>query len=527
MPGAITSALRRGGAAVLGGTLVAGLTVGFTAAGPIPPAHAHESDPVPAQIGATWLESRLTAGVIHNDQFDFDDFGATVEAAYALDAAGRTGQLPAITAALEAGADSYTSPGTEVYSGSTGKLLSFVEDLTTADPTNFGGVDLVAQLEGVTAPSGQIADVSEFGDFANVFGQSYAVRGLTLAESAEAPAALEFLLGLQCEAGYFNLNFAEPCDGPVPPADTTAVVVNLLSGLVIGEDQAALDAALAEAVTWIASQQAADGSFGGGTETEGPNVNSTGLAGQALALGGDHEGAERAATWIRGLQVVDTGCDGALADEQGAIAYDAAAYQAGIDDGITDSTAGQWDFAAIQALPALLLAPASEAGEIDLGRVPDFLDGGGRLRITVTGIAPGERGCAAVGPNKRAFVGDDEGAAAVRVPVQDRTRRLTVSATVLDEAVGTPAVSLSATKLKVAVRDRVAPRGTQRIDVRGLFDAEPLVIKIDGKVVERGSAGDFGRYVALVKVGRDRGRHLVTVQGRFADRKGSASFRIR
>ncbi len=523
MSSSIKAALREGGFAVLGGSLIA---AGVAIGGPTPAAHAHESDPVPAQIGAAWLESRLTAGVIHNDQFDFDDFGATVEAAYALNAVDRSDQLPAITAALQANAESYTSPGDDIYSGSTGKLLSFVEDLTTADPTTFGGLNLVTQMEGVTTESGRIEDVSAFGDFANVFGQAYAVRGLTLAGSSEAPAALDFLLGLQCDAGFFNLNFSEPCTGPVPPTDTAAVVVNLLSGVDVGDDQTALDAALDDAIAWIASQQAADGSFSGGTETEGANANSTGLAGQALALHGEHESAEAAATWLRARQVVGLSCDSELATEQGAIAYDDAAYAAGVADGITVAASGQWDFAAIQALPALLSTPASEAGEIDLGRVPNFINGGGTLRIKVTGIAPGERGCASIGASKRAFVGDGDGIIRVRVPVPDRTRQVTVAAYLLDEAVGTPAVALSDKRFRVGVRARVARGGTQRVDIRGLYAAEPVVIKIDGKVVQRGSAGDSGRYVALVKVGRERGAHQVRVQGRFADRNGSASFRV-
>ena len=213
MSSSLRSALRRGGTAVLGGTLVAsGLVLG----GPAPSAHAHDGDPVPAQIGAGWLESELTGGVIHNDHFGFDDFGATVEAAYALDAVGDRSSMGAIIDALRTNADAYTSPGAEVWAGSTGKLLSFVQDLTGGNPRNFGGVDLVAQMESVTGSNGRIADVSSFGDFANTFGQAWAARGLTLAGSPEAPAAVDFLLDQQCGGGYFHLDSRDSLQRPRP-----------------------------------------------------------------------------------------------------------------------------------------------------------------------------------------------------------------------------------------------------------------------------------------------------------------------
>ena len=52
-----------------------------------------------------------------------------------------------------------------------------------ANPTSYGGVNLVTRLEervSATAPIvGRIEDRSSFGDYANTLGQSYAVRALT------------------------------------------------------------------------------------------------------------------------------------------------------------------------------------------------------------------------------------------------------------------------------------------------------------------------------------------------------------
>src|SRR5687768_14003560 len=105
----IRSALRRGGVAVLGGSLL--VATGLVLGGPAPSAHAHDADPLPAQLGAGWLERELTGGLIHDDQFNFDDFGATVEAAYALDTVGDRDKMGSIISALRANADAYTSPG--------------------------------------------------------------------------------------------------------------------------------------------------------------------------------------------------------------------------------------------------------------------------------------------------------------------------------------------------------------------------------------------------------------------------------
>src|SRR4051794_41385541 len=43
----------------------------------------------PGGHGATWLAGQLSAtGVIHNRQFDFDDYGLTADTAFGLDAIG-------------------------------------------------------------------------------------------------------------------------------------------------------------------------------------------------------------------------------------------------------------------------------------------------------------------------------------------------------------------------------------------------------------------------------------------------------
>jgi hypothetical protein len=367
--------LRRCAAVVAGGVLLAGLAAcGDDNAGEDDKADDGASTPtaVPeaATAGAAWLESQLTNGVLFNDQYKVNDYSTTVELAYALmavdpdygDGGGAVGAD--ISAALEAGVEEYATPGKDVYAGSLAKLTSYATD-TGADATDFGGVDVVAALEERTADdgatAGRISDVSAYGDYANSFGQAWAVRGLTNAGSGEAAAARDFLLLQQCADGYFRQDFSAPdakdqsCDAADAEAstDATALAVVLLHDL--AEEDEELAAALDAAVAWLLAEQADDGSFVGSSQLP-TNSNSTGLSGWAFQLAGEEEAAATAAAWVLAHEM-PAGCDGALADTAGAIAYDDAALVAAAAKGVTAKTAYQWRLASAQALPALLATP--------------------------------------------------------------------------------------------------------------------------------------------------------------------------
>lgn len=324
-----------------------------------------------ALAGAAWLEGELQEGVLFNRQYKTPDHSTTVELAYALMAVDHdSAALEDISTALAEGVDAYTSPGEDVYAGSTAKLVSFAAD-TGADPHAFGGEDLVTQLEERTADdgaaAGRIADQSAYGDYANSFGQAWAVRGLTLAGSDEAEAARDFLLQQQCEEGFIRLYFAKPkdadqtCDGAgaePEPVDTTALAYVLLHDL--AADDPVLAEALDHGIEYIKAQQAEDGSFSGGSGTAVvPNSNSTGLAGWALHLAGEDDAAAEAATWVRARQLGE--CEGPLADDAGAIGFDDAALTAAGERGLTKKTEYQWRLSTAQALPALLAAPEGAA----------------------------------------------------------------------------------------------------------------------------------------------------------------------
>ncbi|KRB77144.1 hypothetical protein ASE01_10375 [Nocardioides sp. Root190] len=322
--------------------------------------------PEAALAGAAWLESQLVDGVLVNREYKVDDYSTTVELAYALRAvAPESAALPAIEEALAAGVDAYASPGEDVYAGSTGKLVAFAAD-AGVDPRGFGGEDLVAQLEARTnddgPAKGRIVDQSSYGDYANSFGQAWAVRGLTLAGSEEAAAARDYLLQQQCTSGFVRLYFPElrakdqTCDGAgaaPEPVDTTALAYVLLHDL--AAEDPILAAALDNGINYILDQQAEDGSFSGGDGSVIPNTNSTGLAGWALHLAGEDEAAADAAVWVRGRQL--GACEGELAKDAGAIGYDDAAVISAGGSGLTVKTEYQWRLSTAQSLPALLATP--------------------------------------------------------------------------------------------------------------------------------------------------------------------------
>ena len=331
------------------------LTLGATA-----PASASPATQAPTRA-AGWLEAQLTDGLIHNDQYDFDDYGLSADTAFGLKAlGGHADTVRQVRRALAPHVDDWTTYGTDVYAGSVAKALVLTE-ISNGDPHDFGGVDLVTRLNhrvSTTAPyRGRVEDKGS-SDYANTIGQAFAARGLAVAKSARADAAIRFLLQQQCSQGFFRLNFADKsaakqgCDAgtraqSAPDTDATALAVIQLKA--VPHKSTAVKRAIVDAVGWLTRRQAANGSFGGGTTTEEANTNSTGLAGWALAATGQCHAAVDAAGWVRKWQVTDE-----VAGERGGIAYDRAGFKAAKADGITTETRDQWRRATAQAAPALL-----------------------------------------------------------------------------------------------------------------------------------------------------------------------------
>jgi len=354
----------------LGAALVAGaLTVGLLATAPSASA---ARKPVPAGKSATWLGKQLTKGVVHNDEFDYDDLGLTADVGFALAAIrGNSPSLRKVRNALRKNVDSWTTGvdfgSSDVYAGSTAKALVFAQTVG-ANPRKFGGTNLVKQLRKLVSKAGpnrgRIQDASTSGDFANTIGQAYAAAGLANAGDKNRRPVLRFLLKQQCKRGFFRLTFSDKslpnqkCDAAPTPADrapdTDATAIAVLQLLSLERPSPKARKAVTKALKWLRRTQKGNGSFGGGPSTEGPNANSTGLAAWALASAGRCQQAGQAARWIAKLTVSGKVGGTPLAGEKGAIAYDRAALKAAQVSGITSATRDQFRRATAQASPALL-----------------------------------------------------------------------------------------------------------------------------------------------------------------------------
>lgn len=448
-------------------TGIALATALLTTAAVAPAAEAHdEPDRRAKAIGASWLNKRFDEGLLYAGFFDFEsqqvvtfvDYGTTVEAGYALDAVGRTKLLPTVTAALADDVDSYItgadfSAPDDFSAGSTGKLLSYVADLGgDADPTSFGGTDLVERMELLTtddgADAGRIADhdAEPFAcgakddpvpcDWANLFGQMWATHGLLAVDSPEGPAALDFLLSRQCEDGSYLTFFDDVCGESSAGPDATALFVILLSEF--AESDPDLEDALDRAVAVLSDAQRKNGSFADDNGVS--NSNSTGLAGWALAVAGKDQAARRAAVWLRSLQVPGRSCDGALSRHRGAIAYNKGAYRAGREKGIDDVSQGEWHSVAAQALPVLAHAPSTHVKlAVD---APEKVKANGRkVKVKVKGLAQGERACVGIGKRTVVAVGRAEGkTVVVKIPApkkagKPKVKVLTANKTASDKIV--------------------------------------------------------------------------------------------
>ncbi len=323
-------------------------------------------DPQPAADAAEWLTGELTAGVVHNEQYDLDDVGLSLDVGLAVDAAGTPGadlvveEIAAATLDAPAVLTPYVgTPSDGQYAGALAKAVVFA-GVAGRDPA-----DLVTSLEGLVATddrlAGRVAD-SGAQDYATVVSQAYTVWALGEIGSPGADAATDYLLTQQCADGWFRATLPKPdapdqaCDADpasAPDVDTTALAVLALTAG--ADDDAEAAAAVDLAVRWLVDTQADDGSFVG---EDVVNANSTGLAGWALGDYGETEAAAAAAAWLVGVQVPPDAA-GPLAADAGAVPYDAAALAAGEKDGIGPKTSDQWRRATAQALPGLAYAAPS------------------------------------------------------------------------------------------------------------------------------------------------------------------------
>ena len=516
--------------------------------------------PAPARAATGWLATQLTDGVIRNDSFDFDDLGMTLDLGLSMDEVGGDQALVRqLRSAMSTRISDYVTGGSfgkpeYRLAGELAKTLVFAQ-ASGADPRAYGGYDLVTELEGTVEESGPSAgrvvnqspdaDAQDeyWDDYANTFSQALAVRGLSVAGSAKAASATDFLLKQQCSSGYFRIFFnadraaaGQSCVEGTDPidTDTTAYVVNQLAA--VSPRPAGVDAAITRAVGWLVATQKADGSFVGSAFTPASNTNSTGLAASALAVGGRCEQAGRAAEWVASLQVGPQPAGSPLVGEEGALAYDSGALAAGAASGITEGARDQWRRATVQAVAGLTHYRGSTRAltVTSAGTAPSATS-----TLTATGAEVGERFCLS-GPGiagTRTVVVGADGALVARVTLPaatgpaaytltGRDGALTHTVAVATAAAPTPAPVATTTRGSVAGVRLVGPAGfrkagsTTTLDVLGAAPGARFVLRGPGLAdvtVVAGSDGALTRSVTLPKATTTASYVLFGADGQVAD----------
>ena len=166
------------------------LTVAATAlAQPLLAPAAQAATDVPAtsaaRAGTGWLATQLTNGVIHNDTYDFDDLGMTMDIGLSMDeVGGDQAMVRQIRSALSTRIAVVRRPvgrGALLAARWPSRSSSPRSPAPTPGPTGARPRrgDRGAGDRQRAQRAGRLADLSAYGDYANSFGQALAVRGLS------------------------------------------------------------------------------------------------------------------------------------------------------------------------------------------------------------------------------------------------------------------------------------------------------------------------------------------------------------
>jgi len=330
-------------------TVAAALAVGVLLA-LLPSTPAAAAQPRKADRAAAWEATQLSSGRIRNVQFDFTDWGLTVDTYFALVAAdNRPRQARTVIRTVSATVRKYVSFDGDFFAGAVAKTL-LARRVAGLDPSIEGAsLDLRRKLQNLVAPSGRAKDSGD-SDFSNTIGQSFAV--LALARSGGVPPrVVDYLAKQQCRSGGFRLDMRDQrCRrGPVEVDATAYALQALVRARAQGRELPR--GAVRDAAAFLLGRQSDNGSFGGSGPTAGPNTNSTGLAAQALDAVGRDKAAANAARWIAGLQLTGRNTRGTPARRDlGAVAYDRADFRLARDEGITRNKRDTWRRSTPQAV---------------------------------------------------------------------------------------------------------------------------------------------------------------------------------
>jgi hypothetical protein len=255
-----------------------------------------------AAAAAGWLARQLSGA--DKDHFTtsfggtkYVDYGLTADGVLGMDAA-HVAQAAAkrMTTRLQKDAAAYAGTAPNYYPGSLAKLL-LVAEAQHVDIHDFGGIDLVAALEGEENQDGLYDDPDEQFGYESPLTQALAIIALSNTGSpADAPHGkpVQWLVGQQCGDGGFATSTADTPAATCTDVDTTAFAAQAL--LTAGSNAAA------DAVKWLRKHHNKDG--GWGLDPDGKalsNANSTAVVAQALLQNG---GTARAALrWLTDHQV--------------------------------------------------------------------------------------------------------------------------------------------------------------------------------------------------------------------------------
>ena len=280
------------------------------------PAHAAPPTPPDAEAGAAWIARQLHAtGDVVVDG-GVTEWGVTIDALLGLISTGvQADQIAATSAKLYASGEAYIGAAADVAnSWPRVAKVSLALQAAGLDPTRFpdGSTtrDLIAELRAVVGADGSLGAAG----VDSIFNHPLAMLVFARTTAGVPASTVTWILDQQCSdataAGYGSFGWAPDCSAP--DTDSTALVVQALVAA------KADDAAIARAVAWLKTQQAASGGF---DSWGAVNTNTSGLVAQTLG-DIDPAAALRAAQFIGTMQL---GCD---SPDVGAIAYDAAGRQA-------------------------------------------------------------------------------------------------------------------------------------------------------------------------------------------------------
>jgi hypothetical protein len=521
------------------GAYVASLTLAVSTVTAIAPSAqaAPVKDPIGVNAGASWLETQLTNGLVHNKQFNFDDYGLTLDFGLALQAVGgHASTVTAIKNAMASHVNDYVTPfgGPHSYTGALAKLALFVGH--PAD-NNFGGQDLITQLEGRVATASPIAGrIQDAGytpgdqfddDSANVLGQAYAVAALHNAGSSNT-TALSFLLDQQCPNGGFRLSFTasksaagQSCtDNSQAQIDATSVALIELKA--IGQTGAPVN----NATSYLIGKQASSGAWGGDPGGAAENANATGLA--AWALGNTAQSAEGAA-WLRDHQATFYDYCDLLKTDVGAIAYSTDTLNSGRVEGIITSSQDQFRRAAAQALPGLqYLDEDATPAAPQLTGPSGYQKSNSFVNFRVTGVHAGDQLCLTGGPGGARAVSTGT-SQVIREVLPFGTAIRTFAVRDRDGHSDTTTVNVLGAKTLPLTRSNYNNKRSSfvTVSVYGLAPGEHAGITFRGALKASGTADSAGHFRRSIWTGRKLGKGTIAAYGQFGDiRKGYALIKV-